>query len=402
MQNNIKVGSENASKITDVYGGSGVISKIQKIEMVPVFAVMVLPKYEVIDLVKMLAVNKSPYHPVMQLASGSGISLELLVRGDDQPFDIEVFGYNGVGPGTLMNGNLLEGYIDTMSHGTDFVNHCRDIDIDLQIVLNEVLCRGYHDNGSNFLPTTMSDGVLNSLRAINSRIIQLYDNVLWESESYWDISKLMTITEDGCKHIDQLESVGAMADAWINSVYSHNGRNVPFRRSVSTRDNPNYVFDYDGCKTWFDVSESATPEDGISVAELRNIRNEVWFQNFWHLTNAVLESRAAVAAAAKDGNMIGTVFFPEVYADALAELPFLRDHLPHSNHYIKGVCIRHPSGQTEYHQVRRKDAFTDGPLSTITRDNLPKLLLACPGASLATMVAKGMEFGKSTIETFTF
>ena len=60
MQNNINVGSENESKITDTHGGRGVVSKINKSKVVPVFAVMVMPKYDVVDLVKMLAVNKYP------------------------------------------------------------------------------------------------------------------------------------------------------------------------------------------------------------------------------------------------------------------------------------------------------------------------------------------------------
>ena len=95
----------------------------------------------------------------------------------------------------------------------------------------------------------------------------------------------MVITNGACKHLDQLDSVGEMALAWINSVHCHNGQNVPFRRTVDSRDNPLYTLDYDGCITWFEIEDESNHEVGMSVADLRRIRYEIWLQNFWHLTN---------------------------------------------------------------------------------------------------------------------
>ena len=74
MQNNINVGSEKASKITDNHGGSGVVSSAIEFEVKPVFAVLVLPKYKPVDLIKAVAVNDSQYWPVMQMATGNGTS----------------------------------------------------------------------------------------------------------------------------------------------------------------------------------------------------------------------------------------------------------------------------------------------------------------------------------------
>ena len=404
MQNNINVGSENASKITDNHGGSGVVSKVARVNAVPVFAVLVLPKYQHIDLIKALAVNDSQYYPVMRMASGNGISLELVVRGGICPRRVEVFGFSPTGPvGTPMSLRMLGSHIEELTEAADFVNHLPDNDIILQSALNDVLRHDYNYNAmACYQDESFSAAIADSLRGVDNRIIQLYDAYASDSDKYWDISKLMVIVDSKCLHIDQLNTVGAMSNAWINAVHNHNGENIPFRRNIDERDNPIYTFDYDGCKTWFDVVETVNKEEGMSAAELRRIRNDVWTQNFWRLSDAAINSYLRVDEAGKRGNNIGTVFILEEHLDAMTALPFLRDSLPRSNHRIRGVCITHPNGQSEYHQIRRKGIYTDSSFSIITPSNLPSLLLACPSASLMCMAANGMEFGHSTVAAFTF
>ena len=404
MQNNIKVGSENGSKITDIHGGSGVVGKVVTGEIVPVFAVLVMPKYKQIDLIKALAVNDSPYWPVMQMATGNGISLELVVRGGFEPQRVEVFGFSPTGPaGAPMSLRMLGAHIEELTEAADFVNHLPDDDIFLQTALNDVLRHDYIFNASPcYLDQAVSESIADTLRGLNSRIIQLYDAFTAKVDEFWDIRKLMVISDGRCVHIDQLKSVAAMSSAWMNAVHSHNGENIPFRRVIDERDNPIYTFDYDGCKTWFEVVEVVNKEDGMTVAELRRIRNEVLIQNFWHLTDAAMRSHVRREQARLEGMEINTVFMLQEHLDALAELPFLRDSVPRSNHRIRGVCITHPNGQTEYHQVRRRGIYTDSSFSIITPSNLPNLLLACPSASLLAMAANGLEFGHSTVAAFTF
>lgn len=399
MQNNINVGSENASKITDTHGGSGVVGNV-----VPVFAVLVLPKYENIDLIKMLAVNDAPYFPVMRMASGNGISLELVVRGGFETQRVEVFGFSPTGPAsTPMSHRMLGAHVEELTDATDFVNHLPDDNLILQTALNDVLRHDYTLTANPcYLDESVSEAIANALRAIENRIIQLYDAFIAVEDEFWDIRKLMVIADWGCIHIDQLESVGAMNSAWIGAVHNHNGENIPFRRVLDERDNPIYVFDYAGCKTWFDVVDTTSKEDGMSVAELRRIRNEVLIQNFWHLTESAVGNYLRRSLAKLDGKEVDSVFMLHEHLDALADLPFLRDSLPRSNHRIKGVCITHPNGQTEYHQIRRKGIYTDRSFSIITPSNLTNLLLACPSASLMDMAANGLEFGYSTVVVFTF
>lgn len=404
MQNNINVGSENASKITDMHGGSGVVGKVARVTAVPVFAVLVLPKYQHIDLIKALAVNDSPYYPVMRMASGNGISLELVVRGGFGRQRVEVFGFSQTGPaGSPMGLRMLGAHIEELTEAADFVNHLPDDDITLQSALNDVLRHDYIFNGSPaYLDEGVSVSIEESLRKLNNRIIQLYDAYESGGDEYWDISNLMVFSDSKCVHLHQLKSVGAMSNAWINAVHNHNGENVPFRRTLDERDNPLYTFDYDGCKTWFDVVEDVTPEDGMSVAELRRIRNDVWTQNFWHLTDSFMCAQARAELARQNDMEIKTVFILEEHLDALADLPFLRDSLPRTLRRIKGLCITHPNGSTEFHQIRRNGIYTDRSFSLITQDNLPNLLLACPSASLMGMKGNGLELGQSTVTVFTF
>lgn len=404
MQNNINVGSENASKITDMHGGSGVVGKVVRVKATPVFAVLVLPKYQHIDLIKALAVNDSPYFPVMRMASGNGISLELVVKGGYNAQRVEVFGFSPTGPaGTTMSLRMLGAHVEELTEAADFVNHLPDDDITLQTTLNDVLRHDYIFNAMpTYLDESVSGAIANSLREVNNRIIQLYDAYVAGEDDFWDIRKLMVIADWGCIHIDQLESVAAMNSAWMEAVHIRNGENIPFRRVIDERDNPIYTFDYDGCKTWFDVVETVNKEEGMSVAELRRIRNEVLIQNFWHFTDSALTTQDRRELARMNGMEINSVFLLQEHLDALADLPFLRDSLPRSNHRIKGVCITHPNGQTEYHQIRRKGIYTDQSFSIITPSNLTNLLLACPSASLMCMAANGLEFGKSTVAAFTF
>lgn len=403
MQNNINVGSENVSKITDNHGGSGVVSSAIEFEVKPVFAVLVLPKYKPVDLIKALAVNHAPYWPVMQLATGNGISLELVVRGgfDTQP--VEVIGFSSTGPaGAPMSLRMLGAHVEELVEAADYVNHIPDGDSVLQTVLGEVLRHDYLDDAlPNYLNENFSAAIVNSLRKAECRIIQLYDAFMERSIDFWDIRKLMVISNGKCVHIDQLKTVGAAANAWMNAVHSHNGENVPFRRVIDERDNPIYIFDYDGCKAWFDVEGDASREDGMSVADLRRIRDEVLIQNFWYLTETVMGNYLDRPMVQRDDG-VGTVFMLQEHLDALAELPFLRDAVQRSNHRVHGICITHPNGHTEYHQVRRRGIYMDSSFSIITPSNLSKLILACPTASLMNMTANGLELGRSTISAFTF
>ena len=403
MQNNINVGSENASKITDTHGGSGVVGKVMTFDVVPVFAVLVVPKYKQIDLIKALAVNDSQYWPVMQMATGNGISLELVVRGGFDAARVEVFGFSSTGPaGAPMSLRMLGAHIEELTEAADFVNHLPDNDIILQSALNDVLRHDYNHNAiACYQDERFSVAIADSLRGVNSRIIQLYDGFQAKDTDFWDIRKLMVISNGACVHIDQLKTVGAMTNAWLCAVHSHNGEHIPFRRVIDERDNPIYTFDYDGCKTWFDVVETVNKDEGMSVAELRSIRNEVLIQNFWYLTEAAMGNYLDRCLAKRVGNDGGAVFMPQEHLDALAKLPFLRDSIPRSNHRIWGVCITHPNGQTEYHQIRRKGIYTDSSFSIITPSNLSNLLLACPSASLRVMAANGLEFGHSTVSVFT-
>lgn len=404
MQNNINVGSENASKITDIHGGSGVVGKVMTFDVVPVFAILVVPKYKQIDLIKALAVNDSPYWPVMQMATGNGISLELVVRGGFEAQRVEVFGFSSTGPvGAPMSLRMLGAHIEELTEAADFVNHLPDDDITLQSALNDALRHDYiHNAMPCYLDESVSAAIADSLRSVDNRIVQLYDGFQAKEADFWDIRKLMVIANGACVHIDQLKTVGAMTSAWMGAVHNHNGENIPFRRVIDERDNPIYTFDYDGCKTWFEVVETVNKEEGMSVAELRGIRNEVLIQNFWYLTEAAMGNYLDRCSAQQVGNGVGTVFMLQEHLDALAELPFLRDSIPRSNHRIRGACITHPNGQTEYHQIRRKGIYTDSSFSIVTPSNLSNLLLACPSASLLVMAANGLEFGHSTVSVFTF
>lgn len=398
MQSNINVGSENSSKLADNKDVSGVVGKV-----VPVLAVLVLPKYENIDLIKMLAVNDSPYWPAMRLASGNGVSLELLVRGGFEHSDIEVFGYSGIAPGMKMNCHLLEGYVETLSKGTDFINYLPDVDLDLQLVLNDVLRHDYlHGDNENSLPAGLTDGIMRTLRVRNNRIVQLYDAYVEEVDEYWDISKLMVLADWGCIHIDQLETVAAMHCAWIGAVHNRNGENIPFSRVVDTSTTPIYNLDYAGCKTWFNIVDASSVETGMSVADLRRVRDEVLIQNFWHLTDTALHNQVRRDLVRLNGREIHNNFSLQDHLDTLLDLPFLRDSLSRSSHRIRGVCITHPGGSTEYHQIRRKGVYTDRAFSIITQSNLTNLILACPTVSLVEMMANGLEFGHSTVSVFTF
>lgn len=405
MQNNINVGSENASKITDIHGGSGVVGKIVVDAVVPVFAVLVVPNRTAFDLVKMLAVNNSPYYPVGRLASGAGISLELLVAGSTTDQPVELFGYSGTGShGSRMNDAMIDGFIEAMSEGTDFVNHVVDDDLSLQLVLNEVL--RHHYTGSNiarYLETGTSQDLLEALRKAGSDIIAQYDAyVAGGLEKRWDVSKLMVISDQGCVHIDQLPSVGAMSLAWIESTHSGNGEHVPFRRNLDGRPIPLYLLDYVGCKTHFDVTLPADPDTGMHPSDLRRIRNEVLIQNFWYFTRTALERQATDRAAELDGECIGSVFILEHHLETLVGLPFLSDSLPRGNHRITGVCVTHPNGHIEYHQIRRKGVYSERSFAIVTPTNLADLLTACPSISMANMVANGFEFGHTTVSAFTF
>lgn len=411
MQNNINVGAENTSKLTDEFGSNGIMPA----PMVTGFGEkeMVYPNYGFMLVFgdipeRLFARNAVDYGKVELVAASSIFSLYLVAGGSAEPVNRPfVVGYHFSGKRQVMSGKVLMANIECMAASTA-VSSTDAFEGRSELIESAVwaLVTGSHemfepaDAGTFVCPLDITN------EQIHTELLRLEHPVAtsYEEAKRWVIPRfsiLYHLVPTGrdddfeLKHLIELGSYGEMVSAWHKAVSTSPSDATPYRRTAYevASENVMYTINPWSALNWFEsdlISLDNEYDDEPDLSTLQRyiggVVNRVLMENFWFLQYYAIHGYVGEDRA----------FW---HAKHVSAVPFIDDMLKSKNHenFTQVVAvIEHANGARTLHRQNRR-IFKGGESFIITDENFCKVVLSLAVVSIKKLVDDGLIMGQSSI-----